>query len=225
MIACLAALVKPGSVLFLGEIHGTNESPAFVSRAVRLAASGDHSVTVALEIPKSETARIERYLHSKGQPADRAALLLGPFWTDPYQDGRRSKAMLTLIDDLRAMKNVHVVLIDEPDAVSAQRDRDVIMADNLQTAVELAPHDVFIVLTGNNHSRLAGTSMANLFVRGMPSVKVTSLDVGFTNGTAWTCTSGDPKDCGPHALRGSGDDRGVYDVGTITASEPAVAKP
>jgi hypothetical protein len=227
VIEGLAALLKPGSVLFIGEIHGTNESPAFVSSAGSLAASTKHSVTVALEIPKSETARVECYLRSDGRPADRAALLAGPFWTDPFQDGRRSKAMLKLIDDLRRQKSVRVVLIDDPDATSAKRDRDAVMADNLQTAVELAPDDVFIVLTGNNHSRLAGTSMAQLFARAMPSLKVTSLDVAFTRGSAWTCTSGDAHDCGPHILSGTGYDHGirvehgVYNVGTITASEPA----
>jgi hypothetical protein len=226
----LMPLLKPGSVLFIGEIHGTNESPAFVGRAACLASGGNHSVTVALEIPKSESARFERYLHSTGRQADRDALLAGPFWTDSFQDGRRSKAMLALIDDLRMLKTVRVVLIDEPDATSAKRDRDAVMADNLQTAVELAPDDIFIVLTGNQHSRLAGTSMAQLFVRGMPRVNVSSLDVAFTNGSAWTCVSGDAADCGPHSLRGSGDGRGgrvehgVYDVGTITASEPAVRR-
>ena len=183
--------------------------------------------------------RIAAYLQSEGKSNDRTALLAGAFWIDPFQDGRRSKAMLALIEDLRVLikrgKRVHVTLLDDPGAISANRDRDVIMADNLQTAFELSPTDVFIVLTGNMHSRIMGRSMGQLFARGMPALKVTALDVAFSTGSAWTCISGDATGCRSHTLRGSGDNRGtrvimradetgfngVYNVGTITASPPA----
>src|SRR5437773_9659839 len=177
----LEPLLEPGSVLLLGEIHGTVESPAFASLAVRAALDTSHPVTVALEIPREETVRIAAYLQSEGKSNDRTALLAGAFWIDPFQDGRRSKAMLALIEDLRVLikrgKRVHVTLLDDPGAISANRDRDVIMADNLQTAFELSPTDVFIVLTGNAHSRITGRSMGQLFARGMPALKVTALDV------------------------------------------------
>src|ERR1051326_1106924 len=94
----LGPLLEPGSVLLLGEMHGTEESPAFVDRAACLAHKAGQPVTVALEIPVQEEPLISAYLSSQGGEKDRAALLRGSFWADPYQDGRRSKAMLGLIE-------------------------------------------------------------------------------------------------------------------------------
>src|ERR1051326_8927069 len=56
----LMPLLKPGSVLFIGEIHGTNESPAFVGRAACLASGGNYLVSPSLANPKPGTARLER---------------------------------------------------------------------------------------------------------------------------------------------------------------------
>ncbi|HTQ81108.1 MAG TPA: hypothetical protein VMM92_14000, partial [Thermoanaerobaculia bacterium] len=103
-IAGLAPLLAPGHGLLLGEVHGTVESPAFLANAVCLALQAGRSVTVALEIPLQEEARFEAYLGSAGSAADRTALLAGAFWQDPYQDGRRSQAMLALLESLRRLR-------------------------------------------------------------------------------------------------------------------------
>ena len=64
---------------------------------------------------------------------------------------------------------------------------------------------------------------------------MTALDVAYSTGSAWTCTSGDHASCKAHTIHGNGDDRGVrvvlkagedgfngvYNVGTVSASEPA----
>jgi len=239
----LAPLLKPGSVLLLGEIHGSAESPAFVSRAVCVGLEAGHSITVALEIPETEGARIRRYLSSSGDENARSAVLAGEFWTNPFQDGRRSQAMLDLIAHIGAWqrqgKAVRLVLLDANDSTSDGRGRDQVMADNLQSAYEAWPEDIFIALTGNLHSRIMLTaqdrSMGSLFARAEPSARVIALDVAYSDGTTWSCSSGDASSCGAHATRGSGDDhgvrivmrstgdgfQGVYNVGRLTASPPA----
>jgi len=100
----LAPLLAAGHGLLLGEMYGTVESPAFLANVVCLAIQAGRPVTVALEIPFQEEARITAYLGSAGAAADRKALLGGPFWQDAYQDGRRSEAMLALLESLRRLR-------------------------------------------------------------------------------------------------------------------------
>lgn len=243
----LAPLLEPGSVLLLGEMHGTEESPAFVDRAVCLAHKAGHPVTVALEIPVQEEPLITAYLSSQGGEKDRAALLAGPFWADRYQDGRRSKAMLSLIEDLRKLRRqgspVRLKLLDTTVPPADGRSRDHVMADNLKAAVDASPQDVFIALTGNLHSRVTLGSpwnpkyepMGYFFTQAEPKRKVTALDVVYSGGTAWTCDSGEAASCKAREIGGKGDDKGVrvishsleggfhgvYNVGKLTASPPA----
>ena len=62
----LDSLLATTPVLWLGEMHGTVESPAFVSNAACLALRGERPVTVALEIPAEERARVDAFLASRG---------------------------------------------------------------------------------------------------------------------------------------------------------------
>jgi hypothetical protein len=243
----LTPLLQPGSLLLLGEMHGTVQSQAFAVRAACLVLGAGHAVTLALEIPVQETDRIAAYLGSAGDEVAQAALLSGPFWTDRYQDGRRSEAMLALVEDVRTMRRkgrpVRLVLLDTTVPPADGRSRDQIMADNLIAALDASQQDVFIVLTGNLHSRVTvGSSwnpkyepMGYFFTRAKPAVKVTALDVAYPGGTAWTCDSADAASCKVRAIRGKGDDKGVrvilhpleggfhgvYNVGPLTASPPA----
>jgi len=243
----LAPLLQPGSVLLLGEMHGTVQSQGFAVRAACLALGAGHAVTLALEIPVQEAGRIAAYLGSAGDEAAQVSLLSGPFWTDRYQDGRRSEAMLALIEDVRMMRRrgqpVRLTLLDTSVPPADGQSRDQVMADNLIAALDASAQDVFIVLTGNLHSRVTLGSpwnpkyepMGFLFTRAKPAVKVTALDVAYPGGTAWTCDSADAAGCKVRAIRGKGDDKGVrvilhpleggfhgvYNVGPLTASPPA----
>lgn len=243
----LGPFLKPGSILLLGEMHGSEQSPAFVSRAACLAHEAGRAVTVALEIPVQEEPLITAYLGSQGGEKDRAALLAGPFWADRYQDGRRSLAMLGLIEDLRKMRRqgspVRLVLLDSTVPPADGRSRDRFMADNLKAAADASPQDVLITLTGNLHSRVTLGSpwnpkyepMGYFLTQAEPKRQVTALDVAYSGGTAWTCESGDPVSCKTRELGGKGDEKGVrvllhpleggfhgvYNVGRLTASPPA----
>jgi hypothetical protein len=242
----LAPLLKPGTILLLGEIHGTRESPAFAANAACLAARAGTQVTVGLEIPDPEAPRVAAYLASPGAAADRAALLAGAFWRRSYQDGRSSQAMLDLIESLRRMEHrgypVRLRLVDRE--VEA---RDRFMADRVKAEAEAAPGALLLVLTGNLHTRTKdGTpwdpkrpNMGAFLVGDLPGRRILALDVSYSGGEAWTCTDADAQHCGIHPLKPirSGDAEkvvlypeisttgfhGYYHVGKLSPAGPATA--
>ena len=242
-VAGLAELLVPGTVVLLGEIHGTNESPQFLTRAVCLALQRGHSVTVGLELPHTEAPLVQEYLASSGAEASEQRLLGGAFWQRSYQDGRTSQAMLAVLQTLHAYRAmglpVRVVLIDDP----ARSSRDQVMRDQVVAALAAAPDDVMLVLTGNIHNRLTrGTRwdaayepMGYLLRQALPDQRLVSLNVAHQGGEAWVCLSNAP--CGVQQLGGKGEAaagvvlyeasaRGAYDghyhVGRLTASLPAI---
>ncbi len=247
----LDPLLVPGAVLLLGEMHGTAESPAFAEAAACRALKGGRRVIVALEIPREEQERVETFLASPGEEADRTALLEGPFWRSEYQDGRRSRAMLSLLDGLRRLSRqglpLRARLIDREESPSSPQVRDRWMGEALAAAADESPDALVIALTGNVHSRITrGTPwdpgyepMGFDLVGSRPSLRVASLNVSYRGGTAWFCTSDQPGSCGVHPLKSAGEagadgrwhvalypevrsgSSGVYEVGTLTASPPA----
>lgn len=102
--SCHAALKQrlpqSGTVIF-GEMHGTNEIPAFFSACVHEFVERGEKVRVFLEFDAANTEHTSKYLRGE---IDEAALLSSPRWR--VHDGRTSVAMLELH---RALKGVQVV--------------------------------------------------------------------------------------------------------------------
>lgn len=248
----LGEVLADHDVVLIGEMHGTVESPGFASAAVCLGVQTGRRVTVALEVPDQEDSRFQRYLLSPGSSADRAALLAGAFWQSTYQDGRRSGAMLGMLETLRSLRSggaaLRVILIDsiqEPPATGPARDRA--MAKRLEAAMAAAPKDLFVVLTGNVHTRIGrGTPwdkdyepMGFVLSQLAPGHRLAALDVQYTGGTAWFCLGDQAASCAVHEVRGGAPPatppvtqlphlspegyNGFYFVGRLTASPPAAA--
>ena len=247
----LGALLRAGQVLVVGEIHGTKEIPAAVTDAIEDATERNLSVHLGLEIPSDETEAFARYIKSAGNDRDRGALLRSAFWGTT--DGRSSRAMLDLIDDVRALRadgrSIELMLFDVPRDFRMEKDepdgRDAVMSLFISDTVDEHPDDAFIVLVGSFH---AGRAVASVEGKEFePMVRwlaeqapyVTTLRATHAGGTAWTCT-GDPIDCGTHPQQatGSSEERppsillkntdagfdGRLFVGKITASRPARSK-
>lgn len=113
-------------------------------------------------------------------------------------------------------------------------------------AVGKRPQDLFLALTGNYHNRLAPGApwdahyepMGLLLSRLRPDLPLTALDVATTGGTAWICLSASPDSCHVRATRATTEAKergvslhaavdkngysGVYRIGPMTASPPAV---
>jgi len=237
-IAGIDARLGAGDIAWLGEIHGTEQSPRFAGD-VACAAARRGRVQLGLEIWRTEQPAIDRFVASDGSAAERAALLAGPYWKN--HDGRSSQAMLGLIDRVRALRAagaaISIVAYDVPDA----QDRDAAMAERVLAVRD--PAATFVGLSGNVHSRrIKGTPwdpeavpmIAHLVARGL---HVATFDVSSQGGTYWACLSdgpGQPQRCGeqkagrgepgePWTLGPARDAShdGVYRIGKMTASPPA----
>lgn len=235
-------------VVMLGEIHGSDEIPRFVGDLV-CAASATRPVLLGLEIPAAEDAAFQAYLASTGDAPARRTLLATPFFSREYQDGRSSRAMLELLERVRALRaagrDVELLAFDDPDAPGG---RDRAMADRLLAARAARPGRLVVALAGNLHARIVlGSpfdprfeSMALFLLRAgegaAPGLRLLSLDARYPDGTAWTCTTAAVADCGARRLRGAeavapgirldpvADGmayHGVFAVAALTASPPA----
>lgn len=240
-------LLRAGSVLLLGEIHGTQEAPAAVEHLVCLALEGGLHVTVGLELPQEAQPGIDTYLNSEDDSSSRRTLLSGEFWQRDYQDGRTSAAMYELLIELHRHRNatdrVNVMAIDHP---TSRLGRDAFMASRLRARIARHPDEVIVVLTGNLHNRLTvGTRFAPelepmgylLSQSAAIARRLVSLRLSHRGGAAWICTGSDVSDCGERELDARArsplgvslfpnrdEDRsfsGEYQLGRVTASAPA----
>lgn len=228
----------------VGELHGTNESPAFVAALACHILTSGHTLTMALEIPRTEQDRIRSYLLSNGSAADRAAMLKGAFWAIDKADGRSSAAMVNLIERLRYLRSVKLPLIDvvtidvaagEDDAAN---DRDRLMSQAFDRITK-TPSDYVVGLVGNYHAKKTDGAPWNPRARFMagylPASALTTLDVGYSGGAAWICVpecgvsefgaSSKPAAAEGFSLRFVNKDGGAYDgiynVGRLSPSLPA----
>lgn len=237
------ALIRAGSILLLGELHGTAEAPAVVGELACAALQASLPVAVALEIPYAEQAGIDRFVAGE---TDRDALLAGPFWQRDYQDGRSSRAMADLLARLRALRreapHLRVAAIDRPQPPAQ---RDAAMAARIDELAAATPEGLVISLTGNLHNRLTRGNRWNPDYLPMgyqlrqlrPAAPIRAIDLEHQGGTAWICQSSSAAECGERPLRGveprepglqlypptaDGPFTGALHLGPITASPPAV---
>ena len=231
-------LTVPAATLVLGELHGTREVPAFVGSLVCNAATTSETV-LALEIPHTEQVRIDAFLESNGDAQARADLLRGDFWDFPMQDGRRSAAMVSLLDAARRWRKhgapLSIVAFDS-DAPPDVRDAE--MGQRLSAVRQFHPQALLVVVTGGVHASrepdAAFVPMAVHFTKLTAPHQIVALAMKHSGGQAWVCTD----KCGPHEAAGKPDAApprivlfermtggfdGAFHVGRISASAPAVA--
>jgi erythromycin esterase-like protein len=153
-------------LILIGELHGTQEAPAIVSRLVRQL-SATEPVLLALEIHAGEQASIRAYLDSDGRPASRDRLLSRAFWQVPPErnDGRRSWDLVAVIESVRRLRlqgrDVGVLALDASrPGTSDSAARDAAMARRLRAAYGGLPRGRVVALTGNVHAMRARPSFA-----------------------------------------------------------------
>ncbi len=244
----LEPLVQPGATLLLGEFHGTQQSPGFVGRVACHAAIRGRPVAVGLQLPTGEQPSVDRYLASAGSKADRDELLYDGIWRSPFQDGRSSEAMFTLIETLRALRAaglpIRIFYFGEQRVKGEERDRA--MAASVLAQRQAIHDEVLVVLSANLHPRVVPLEGRNRYIPmgallAEAHVKVTSLVMAWATGTMWSCaqTKGDIVDCGMvdakgpdyggrafvRMWKGAAQDpgyHGLYYVGPVSASAPAI---
>ncbi|MFP2958614.1 hypothetical protein ACLEPN_12385 [Myxococcus sp. 1LA] len=249
----LGKQVKPGGVLLLGEMHGTQEVPRFIAQAACQTAVAGTPVTVGLELPLENQTRIDTFLDSAGAEDDWLKLMEAPFWRSPYPDGRSSEAVANMLEQLRQLRyrglNVDIFVFDHPKTQG--QGREDAMAATVRHQVESGPGRFHVILSGNIHSRTkkglpwdkSFKPMGLLLKDELDSV--VSLDMAYNSGSAWICAVDskgvkDKLDCGIREAKGkdngdrfflhtwggtNGDGyHGVFYVGPVNASAPAVHK-
>ncbi len=242
------SVLVPGRVTLFGEMHGTEQMPAFVGNVLCHAWKRHIPATLGLELASESSRNLDAFVHSPSDSVSaRRALLADSVWHGSFPDGRSSLAMLRLLETVRAFAragaDVRVIAFSRPSFPT----RDSTMAVELSRAIAPDPSRTVVVLTGNIHSRVVAGISFNPNLRPMGLLlrefvkprRVVGLDVSYQNGTTWLCTSADASTCGVHTLKGNDlipaggielapRDRaydGVYSVGPISAAMPAVAQP
>jgi hypothetical protein len=246
-IAGADAVIAPGAIVMLGEMHGSREIPGFTGNLACRAAVAGHAVIVGLEIPRVEQAAIDRFLASNGSLGEREALVRGAHWRRPGQDGRSSQAMVDLIERVRALRQDGLaaeVLAFDNEKYGAWNERDAGMARTILERAAAAPASFVVTLTGNLHNRVEpglpwDASLVPMGVHVKAGhARTLSLDVRYEGGATWICEPDGscgakplPRKDFPYegraidtseAARKPGID-GVFFVGTLSASPPAVA--
>jgi hypothetical protein len=192
-------------LVFLGEMHGTRETPLVTSLLVAHYANAE-PVLLGLEVTSIDQGRVDAFLDSAGRQEDFVRLLAGAHWREPMHDGRDSVAMLGLLEHVRRLRargaDVAVVLFDVPGG--GERDRR--MAHAMRAALRSHPGSRTIVLTGNVHA-MTGEPPSMVLPDGTPYEAPTTmarhlsdlapLSVGISAATGeyWGCRA---RDCGPH---------------------------
>jgi hypothetical protein len=211
IVAGLSPLLKPGQVLLIGELHGTEEGPGYIRDITCNALANGLAVSVGLELLQEDQQAINDYLLSQGTEKDQEKVLRLNFWGREYQDGRASMAMFQLIENIRQLKqsgnDVDLVFIDDP----SFGDRNQVMANRILKEAEDYPNRFIVVLTGNYHNMIWDGSgqMGELVLEGLGPDRVVSLVQSYTGGSAWVDVAGEG--FGPIGLKGSGMlPKGIY---------------
>lgn len=138
-------------IVLVGEIHGTQETPKAFGRLVSSVADEKSKTLVILEITQSSQAAIDQFLKT----GDESFLRKDDFFSRDYQDGRSSKAMVSLLKRLRELPNVTVLAMDPMTGIQSMtgQERDTGMANFIHA--HLARYDRAFVLCGNVHSSIA----------------------------------------------------------------------
>jgi hypothetical protein len=183
--------------VFIGEYHGSNETPAaFRDLVCDAIAQGKH-VTVALERPTSEQAAIDNMLTSKDVAAAQESLLRLPRWKEGM-DGLASEAMLRLLVSLRELRRPHpdlkVVAFDAPYTGTAPGARDEALGHALLLLRPAKPNDLVLILTGNLHS-LQASKRYDVAAMYLPPKEILSLLVTDSGGETWS--ESNAGGCGP----------------------------
>jgi hypothetical protein len=193
--------------IFVGELHGSNETPAAFLDLVCDALARGRSVTVALERSTSEQAALDGILSAKDLLAAKETLLGQDGWKEVL-DGRGSEAMLRLLLALRELRRTYpalaVAAFDAPYIGTGPGPRDEALGHALLALGAAKPKDTIFILTGNYHAMQAPMNGYDLAAMFLPSQERLSLEVTDRGGESWSNINGA---CG--VWRGGVGDKGL----------------
>lgn len=188
-------------IIVVGEMHGTNETPALFADAVCLTAQARRLV-VAVEQPAIDQAAIDAFMASDGGEEARKAFLSARMWNGQMKDGRSSEAIFRLFENLRKMHAagaIQSVIAFQPWGLRegfSRADYEKAMAEMVLSSTDGGA--TVIALVGDAHSRLTEVTFGGEAYKPMaaqlPADQVVTLFVLYTQGEAWICQA---DGCGP----------------------------
>ena len=182
-----AALKSTAHVIWFGEMHGTNEMPAFFGDAVCIASRDGRKVIVALERLTEEDGPTHAFLAMSDKDAATSVLLTGVQWRSRLQDGRSSEGMLTLLRRLYDYKAAghlaDIVVIDDWTRPEA---RNTAMSDAVKAIVAAHPDARVLVYSGNTHASKTVSAQEPHAASYLPAKDVYSVNIQVEGGTIWT---------------------------------------
>ncbi len=216
------ALLRKHRMIVFGEVHGTNEVPELVSAVTYELAKEGARILMALEVPDLLNGELADFV--AGTTSDDRFLAGEAFWNRPLtrQDGRSSRAMLRLLQDVREYRSRGLTIdargIDS--IARSAREREASMALNLRTLVDNLPYDHVVVLTGRWHAcrspRFLGVGprpMASYFRRG----ELFLVHISFLGGSSWHCRRRGT--CGVHDLPAISNARPLNRVNSLPPND------
>lgn len=227
-----AVAARGARYVVFGEIHGTEQAPAFVGDVACALAFRGERLLVAIEQEAKGNALLQQ---AWSEPDDRFAAALARVWPAGRNDGVGSRAMFDLLLRLHRLRAggraIDVVAFNGArDPAQAARfaglpgqgPHEAEQAENIRTA-DAGRYDHVLVLTGNLHARKqpvtrGGARFEPMAMRLAPAAAVTTLDMADAGGTMWNCLlrpganmpagkaiAPDAIECGAHPSRGSPD--------------------
>ncbi len=192
---------NPRYVVF-GEVHGSQQSPAFVGNlACALAARGER-VLVAVELSSIHDAALQAAWR---QSPEEFSTTLSTKALAGQNDGVGSVAMRNMLVRRHALhragKPISFVAFNgaHDDAQRAkfadqpgQGPHEASQAENIRNAADAGRYDRVLVLIGNLHARKEEIARGGFTFRPMamqlaPASQIVSLNMATAGGTAWSC--------------------------------------
>jgi hypothetical protein len=193
--------------VFIGELHGSNETPAAFGQLVCDALMHGRRVVVALERPTSEQVSLTSIVSSPDESAATRVLLEQPDWQQGM-DGRASQAMLSLLLYLRQLhasySALQVTAFEAPFSNDPAGARDQAMGTKLLSIGKENPESLILILTGNTHGMEAPMFRYNFAAMYVAPQNRLSLQVTDKGGSSWATVRGA---CGPQ--KGTTGDKGA----------------
>lgn len=241
-------LRTPG--VFIGDMHGTEESPAFLRDLSCHVVKSGRPLVVAMEYDARDQAVLDTFLTTPDEASATDLLVSTIHWRE-NMDGRASPAMRDALQAIRryarAGGKVELLPYDLP--VATWQERDKVSAEFItKKHAKDGPQKFWIVFGGNVHARkdkglpMAGYDNHEPLGYQIRDWNLVHLDAGYRGGTGWGCVGGPDRvncsvrelgsactgaDCPIHArirldAPGTRDHAydGYYEVGRLTASPP-----
>lgn len=212
-------LERPGvRYVFLGETHGTAETPELFGDIV--CAASARPIVIGVEWPAENQPVLDAFLAEVDPVRALERLRKAPALKRP--DGRGSRAMIDMLMRLWRLRHAgrqHVGLVAfdyEIPTPGTSNEREAEMAAAVQSAAEANPEALLLILTGMGHADREGFTSLQPPVRSMiqnlPAESSVSIAMARVGGEAWVCrreAAGETCSTGAIPARDPLTDRGI----------------